>query len=191
MSKSGDVEECNKIKEEIKKRENHLEPMYHQAAVHFVELHETPERMLEKDAIKEIIPWKTARRQMYWRIRRRLLEREIHDEILKTSSDINIGQAVEMLGRWFVEDNGGQSYSYLWYQDEVVTKWIEAQRKDESSLLSENIASVRHNAIVTQIKEALDSCIDLKLDVVINLANSLDQNEKSKLLSALSMKTEK
>lgn len=44
-------EEKAEIEEKIKSRERYLTPMYHQVAVHFAELHDTPERMLEKGCI--------------------------------------------------------------------------------------------------------------------------------------------
>lgn len=160
--------------------------MYHQAAVHFVELHETPERMLEKNAIHEIVPWRTARRQMFWRVRRRLLEGEVQDEILSTQpADTDTRQIDAMMRRWFVEDKGATS-SYLWDQDEVAASWIEAQRKSEYSVLSRNMSCVRHDAVVTNIKLALDSCPNVKLDVILELANRLHANERAELLRTLS-----
>ena len=39
------------LEREISDREKFLTPMYHQVAVHFADLHDTPERMQEKGAI--------------------------------------------------------------------------------------------------------------------------------------------
>lgn len=50
-SKSAEVVE---IENKISERENFLLPMYHQVSVHFADLHDTPERMLEKGCIQVI-----------------------------------------------------------------------------------------------------------------------------------------
>jgi acetyl-CoA carboxylase/biotin carboxylase 1 len=39
------------LERQISDREKFLMPMYHQVAVHFADLHDTPERMQEKGAI--------------------------------------------------------------------------------------------------------------------------------------------
>lgn len=43
--------EMVEIEQKIQERENFLLPMYHQVSVHFADLHDTPERMLEKATI--------------------------------------------------------------------------------------------------------------------------------------------
>lgn len=44
-------EEKTSIEQCITEREKYLMPMYHQVAVHFADLHDTPERMHEKGVI--------------------------------------------------------------------------------------------------------------------------------------------
>lgn len=44
-------EEKTETEKLVKEREAHLMPLYHQVAVHFADLHDTPERMLEKGCI--------------------------------------------------------------------------------------------------------------------------------------------
>lgn len=44
-------EEKAEIDKQVKEREAYLAPLYHQVAVHFADLHDTPERMLEKGCI--------------------------------------------------------------------------------------------------------------------------------------------
>lgn len=45
------TEEKNRIETKISEREQVLKPMFHQVAVHFADLHDTPQRMLEKGVI--------------------------------------------------------------------------------------------------------------------------------------------
>lgn len=185
LSTINTAEERSELETQIRKREQLLEPMYRQAAVHFADLHDTPERMFEKNTINEIIPWKKARRLFYWRLRRRLLEEEIRNEILSTQSSLDVGQVGAMLRRWFIEDKGATE-SYLWDQDEAAACWLEAQRQTEDSVLSRNIMCVKRDAIVTRIKEALEICPEIRLDAVLEIAHRLQPAERAELQRTLS-----
>ena len=48
------LDEKRVIEKKISDREQILRPMYHQIAVHFADLHDTPERMHEKGVIQVI-----------------------------------------------------------------------------------------------------------------------------------------
>ena len=51
-----------------------LAGVYHQIAVQFAELHDTPVRMKEKGGVKAIVPWTASRRFIYWRLSRKMRE---------------------------------------------------------------------------------------------------------------------
>lgn len=103
---NGDKDTMTNIENKIKERTSALLHAYHTVAIHFADLHDTPERMLEKDCIKEIVPWRTSRSFLYWRLRRLLLENTFVQEIRRAQADLSVGQAKFMLRRWFVEDLG-------------------------------------------------------------------------------------
>lgn len=44
-------EEKTRLEANLNEREQTLKPMFHQVAVHFADLHDTPQRMLEKGVI--------------------------------------------------------------------------------------------------------------------------------------------
>ncbi|EZA53363.1 Acetyl-CoA carboxylase [Ooceraea biroi] len=178
------AEERTELEAQISKREELLEPMYRQAAVHFADLHDTPERMFERNTIQEIIPWKKARRLFYWRLRRRLLEEEIKNDILATQPSLDVRQVGAMLRRWFIEDKGATE-SYLWDQDEAAACWLEAQRKTDNSVVSRNIMCVKRDAVITRIKEALETCPEIKLDAVLEIAHRLQPAERAELQRTL------
>ncbi|XP_033221569.1 acetyl-CoA carboxylase isoform X2 [Belonocnema kinseyi] len=178
------VEDRSAVELEIHEREQHLESMYHQVAVQFADLHDTPERMLEKNTIQEIVPWKSARRVLYWRLRRRLLEDRIRSEILSTQPGLDVRQVDAMLRRWFVEDKGATE-SYLWDQDDMAVAWLEVQCKNENSVVTRNITCVRKDAIVTRVKEALEACPEVRLDAVLEIAHRLQPSERAELLRTL------
>lgn len=77
----------------IKERTNALLHVYHTVAVHFADLHDTPERMLEKGCISDIIPWASSRSFFYWRLRRCLLEDHFAKKILSAQKSLSVGQA--------------------------------------------------------------------------------------------------
>lgn len=158
--------------------------MYRQAAVHFSDLHDTPERMLEKNAINDIIPWRKARTLLYWRLRRRLLEEEFRSDILSTQPSLDVRQVDAMLRRWFVEDKG-TTESYLWDQDESVVEWLQCQRDDENSVVMHNINCVKRGAVVTHIKDSLEKCPDVRLEAVLEIAHRLSSAERAELLRTL------
>ena len=56
-----------------------------QVTTTFSDLHDTPQRMLAKGVIQEIIDWKDARNFFYWKVRRRLLETE-YEKKLKSAN---------------------------------------------------------------------------------------------------------
>ena len=178
------AEERDSLEAKIKAREGILQPMYHQVAVHFADLHDTPEHMLEKNLIHEIIPWRKSRKLLYWRLRRRLLEEELRRHILEIQPTLGEGQVDAMLRRWFVEDKGATE-SYLWDQDESVVLWLLDQADNENSVVARNIHCVRRDAVVTKIKEVLDLCPEVRLDAVLEIAHRLHSSERTELQRTL------
>lgn len=125
--------QCRELEAKLKAREEFLLPIYHQVAVQFVELHDTPGRMQEKGVItvselfintlasffllhqarylelcskQDILDWKNVRSFFYWRLRRLLLEQVVKCEILQANKDLSDGHMQSMLRRWFVETEG-------------------------------------------------------------------------------------
>jgi acetyl-CoA carboxylase / biotin carboxylase 1 len=94
------------LENKIKDRTTLLLQTYHTVAVHFADLHDTPERMLEKGCINEIVPWRSSREWLYWRLKRVLIEDEFVKQILRAQDSLPVGQAKSMLRRWFAEDKG-------------------------------------------------------------------------------------
>eukprot|EP00850_Spirogloea_muscicola_P013374 SM000090S24336 [mRNA] locus=s90:291408:309581:- [translate_table: standard] len=58
----------------IADRERNLLPIYQQVALKFADLHDTPERMLAKGAIRNIVPWRTCRSFFYKHLKQRLAD---------------------------------------------------------------------------------------------------------------------
>lgn len=82
--------------------------------------------MHEKGVIQDIVPWKKSRTFFYWRLRRRLLEKETVCRIIEVQQHLTHPQAEAMLRRWFVEDKGATD-GYLWEDNRVAVEWLESQ----------------------------------------------------------------
>lgn len=93
MELNGDQEAIAVLENKIKERMTALMAVYHTVAVHFADLHDTPERMLEKGCINEIVPWRTSRVWLYWRLRRLILEDQFVKKILNVQQSLSVGQA--------------------------------------------------------------------------------------------------
>lgn len=77
----------------MKERAQILMHVYHTVAVHFADLHDTPERMLEKGCISEIVPWRTSRGFFFWRLKRNLIEDFFVRKILSAQKSLSVGAA--------------------------------------------------------------------------------------------------
>lgn len=88
-------------------------PMYHQVALSFADLHDTPVRMYEKACIAEVVPWKTSRSFFFWLLKRRLYENRVKNEIQRVILNKNDAESSSMIRRWFVEHHGPHNVSIL------------------------------------------------------------------------------
>lgn len=136
-------------------------------ACQFADLHDTPERMHEKGCVTEIVAWRGARRYLYWRLRRLLHEHRATSAILSAQPQLGVGQAGQMLRRWFAEDRGTQQ-AYSWDNDNnVVAEWF-AQQGGEDSTVSKNVLAVRKDATINCLKQSIEvSCIFITVDAGI------------------------
>lgn len=171
------------LEHQIKERTQTLLNVYHTVAVHFADLHDTPERMLEKNCINEIIPWRTSRSWLHWRLRRLLLEHQIVKKIIATHDVPNIDQAKETLCRWFVEDKG-PTEAHLWDNNKEVVAWLLEQIKPDS-VVESNINAIKRDAIMSQIRKSLEECPDVALDTVIGLCQTLSSTQRGEVVRTL------
>ena len=97
-------QQIQELEKQLELRESHLIPVYHQIAVNFADLHDTPGRMLNKKVIKNVIEWRGSRKFFYWRLRRLLVQDHFVKEIITNSNgQIDFAKAKKMLQKWFEE----------------------------------------------------------------------------------------
>lgn len=192
------AEEQAALRKKIKERQDILLPMYHQVAVMFADLHDTPVRMQEKGVIQGVVPWVKSRQILYWRLRRLLAEERVKKEIRRIQSDSSDGQIDAMLRRWFFEDKGSVE-SYQWDNDRVVAEWVELQMegywsKDAKSLrpddyttsyLQENLLLIKRDAAISQVKNVVKEFPEIAMDTIVHIIRRMSPSQRTDTLKAL------
>uniref|UniRef100_A0A673CY40 acetyl-CoA carboxylase n=1 Tax=Sphaeramia orbicularis TaxID=375764 RepID=A0A673CY40_9TELE len=175
--------QCRELEAKLKAREEFLMPIYHQVAVQFVDLHDTPGRMQEKGAITDILDWKNVRTFFYWRLRRLLLEQVVKCEILQANKDLSDGHMHSMLRRWFVETEGTVK-AYLWDNNQEVVEWLEKHLSKEEgtrSAIRENIKYLKRENTMKHIRSLVQANPDVAMDCIIHMSQNISPSQRAKL----------
>ncbi|XP_042344465.1 acetyl-CoA carboxylase isoform X2 [Plectropomus leopardus] len=175
--------QCKELKSKLKAREEFLLPIYHQVAVQFVDLHDTPGRMQEKGVINDILDWKNVRTFFYWRLRRLLLEQVVKCEILQANKDLSDGHMQSMLRRWFVETEGTVK-AYLWDNNQAVVEWLEKYLTKEDGTRSgirENIKYLKRENTLKHIRSLVQANPDVAMDCIIHMSQNITPSQRAKL----------
>ncbi|XP_056144354.1 acetyl-CoA carboxylase [Lampris incognitus] len=171
----------------LKAREEFLFPIYHQVAVQFVDLHDTPGRMQEKGVITDILDWKNVRSFFYWRLRRLLLEQVVKCEILQANKDLSDGHMQSMLRRWFVETEGTVQ-AYLWDNNQAVVEWLEVHLSKEDgtrSAIHENIKYLKRDYTLKQIRSLVQANPEVAMDCIIHMSQNITPSQRAKITHLL------
>ncbi|EFX86656.1 hypothetical protein DAPPUDRAFT_222043 [Daphnia pulex] len=174
------------LEQQLNQREDLLAPMYRQVATYFADLHDTPERMHEKGVIHDIVPWKKSRTYFYWRLRRRLLEKETVLQIIQVQQQLTHPQAEAMLRRWFVEDKGATD-GYLWEDNRIVVEWLEDQLKGECQkpVLMENIRCLKREFALAQVRTLMQETPEIGLDSIVHIVQNLSPAQRAEVAKAI------
>lgn len=180
-------QERKDLEAKLKSREEFLLPIYHQVAVQFVDLHDTPGRMQEKGVITDILDWKSARSFFYWRLRRLLLEEVVKKEIMQANQDLSNGHIQSMLRRWFVETEGAVK-AYLWDNNKVVVEWLEnnlSQQDGTRSVIRENIKCIKRDYALKHIRSLVQANPEVTMDCIIHMAQNITPSQRAKVCHLL------
>uniref|UniRef100_A0A3B4B461 Uncharacterized protein n=1 Tax=Periophthalmus magnuspinnatus TaxID=409849 RepID=A0A3B4B461_9GOBI len=176
------------LETKLKEREEFLLPIYHQVAVQFADLHDTPGRMQEKGVITDILEWQTSRQFFYWRLRRLLLEDTVKRKIQMANTELTDGQIQAMLRRWFVEAEGAVK-AYLWDNNEEVVIWLEKQLAEEEgarSVIDENIKYIRRDHILKQIRSLVQANPEVAMDSIVHMTQHISPTQRAEVVRILS-----
>ena len=174
-------EEIKTLENEMKKRKDLLLPMYHQVAVNFADLHDTPGRMDEKGVISDVLKWEKSREFFYWHLRRRLLENEVKDKI-RQFSDKSEGQLKSMISRWFVEDQGAIN-AYKWEDDKAAVEWLLKQKEDgaENNSIDDNIRCLHREHVLQQVRSLLQDYPEVAMDSIVHITQHMSASQRSEV----------
>eukprot|EP00913_Durusdinium_trenchii_P031865 g29843.t1 len=84
--------------EEIKRREDMLQPLYTSVACEFADLHDRAGRMKAVGA--ETLQWSKSREFFYWRLKRCLLEGRLRRDVMSADPQLSAAQAQQLLHSW-------------------------------------------------------------------------------------------
>merc|ERR1719445_2164456 len=170
------------LEQRVRVREEQLAGVYHQVAVKFAELHDTPVRMKERGTIKEIVSWRGARRFLYWRLRRKILETELSSQIIDAGAAVGHNQRSAMIRRWFTEDHSDAGH--LWdTQDQQVLDWLERQvDMTERSTSQDSIKLLKRDAILSSLKSISPELME---DIGMFLAQKMTPEKRGEFIEAI------
>jgi acetyl-CoA carboxylase/biotin carboxylase 1 len=89
-------EDASSAAEQAKREEKAL-AAFRQLAVHFASLHDTPDVMLEKGAIRDVVPWRNSRQYFAKRLRRRLIEEDVKRRARSSCACLNKSELQALL----------------------------------------------------------------------------------------------
>uniref|UniRef100_H3BFJ1 acetyl-CoA carboxylase n=1 Tax=Latimeria chalumnae TaxID=7897 RepID=H3BFJ1_LATCH len=180
--------ERKELETKLKEREEFLLPIYHQVAVQFADLHDTPGRMQEKGVITDILEWKTSRSFFYWRLRRLLQE----DIVMKKIRDDNLvlkdaySNAVIQTGFLAVE---ADLQAYLWDNNKDVVEWLERQLTEEEgarSVIDENIKYISRDYLLKQIRSLVQANPEVAMDSIVHMTQHISPTQRAEIVRILS-----
>ena len=184
-------DEIQQLEKQLQQRENALTPIYHQISVTFADLHDTPGRMLNKRVINDIIEWKTSRTFFYWRLRRLLAQGNLVKEIM-AKANIAFEAALNLLKNWYDEASKLKQKSntkeFNWSNNEAVALWLEAESNEPTSYYNEKLKHLKHDHILGQIKEIIETHPDIALESISYLVELTSKEKIKEVIELLNRK---
>ncbi|CUM66038.1 uncharacterized protein PRCAT00003692001 [Priceomyces carsonii] len=154
-------------------REQALYPIYSQISVQFADLHDRTGRMLAKGVIKKEIPWETARRFFFWRLRRRLNEEyvlKLIGEQLPSSTKL---EKVARLKSWMPTVD--------YDDDRAVCSWIE----EHHDLLLRRVEELSNEAKRSNMLQLLNEDSLTSMSTIKEFLSTLTDEERAEYLKSL------
>ena len=191
--------ECIAIKKKITQRETQLLPIYHQAAVHFADLHDGPQRMIAKKVVRRIVPWEDARTFYYWRLLRRISEMRVIKSIQKAvgsgSEGLTLKEARGHLDAWLLDDftriyGGTVDGPVCLMMDEFSSSYTDRKssepNEESPAVFAEKQADIEVVRWIHRARQAIDDRIaELSVQHKSKLTTEMLKNDPKAALQAL------
>ncbi|EFA78999.1 acetyl-CoA carboxylase [Heterostelium album PN500] len=178
-----DDSQIKQIKQQIQTREKELLAIYQQVAIKFADLHDTPGRMKAKGVIHDVVPWKSARKYFYFRLKRRLLEEQQIRLMERINPSLNRYERKQILESW-IEELAMSEDNQLPAQFHE-NQWRSEFLSNSCNLLQDKINDLRKSYIQNQIVHYVQQDSDAALDGLIQLIDTLSPDQKKYIISKL------
>nr|ASA45565.1 acetyl CoA carboxylase 1a [Amphidinium carterae] len=133
-------DEVSDIEQKIKAREEKLRPLFTQIAAEFADLHDRTGRMEAVGVIRKGLEWRTSRKFFYDRVRRRLLEKDLVNQLMAADSSMSEEDAASTVASWMPSDNDEEVATFLDtnpMSDSIKNAKVQAIEKKIESLKAE------------------------------------------------------
>uniref|UniRef100_A0A669PJ01 acetyl-CoA carboxylase n=1 Tax=Phasianus colchicus TaxID=9054 RepID=A0A669PJ01_PHACC len=152
----------------LKEREEFLIPIYHQVAMQFADLHDTPGRMQEKGAIT-VTSEKGG--QLCWQ------------------SEEGWPWEEGRLSKGTVGDSVLCRQAYLWDSNKDLVEWLEKQLMEEEgvrSVVDENIKYISRDYILKQIRSLVQANPEVAMDSIVHMTQHISPTQRAEIVRILS-----
>jgi len=164
-------------REELGSRERMVLPIYRTIAVHFADLHDTPDGMEKKKGIRKVVRWEDSREFFYWRLRNLMQLRELARPLKQYTNEIDespVTVVKEILKKHVVVDN------YEATEDQYLVEWMSqsSNRLKIEEDVNQRIKSARHSRVVDEINTMEeDDVAELLKEIMGSRASSKTRSE--------------
>ncbi|KAI9011227.1 acetyl-CoA carboxylase [Gaertneriomyces semiglobifer] len=168
-------EQKAELQRAFEQREKELLPVYHQAAVHFADLHDRPGRMAAKEVIERIVSWRESRRFFYWRLLRRISEERMIGQLVAADAALSRAECKSQLEAWFAEDLNRYRRNDL-----EVVRWLSMRRES----VEDRIEKVRAAARLKAVEQLAMDDVDAAVQGLLKAVGNMDAKLRKRVLEA-------
>eukprot|EP01126_Amoeba_proteus_P032307 TRINITY_DN3153_c0_g1_i18.p1 TRINITY_DN3153_c0_g1~~TRINITY_DN3153_c0_g1_i18.p1 ORF type:complete len:1925 (+),score=392.40 TRINITY_DN3153_c0_g1_i18:882-6656(+) len=169
LEKETNSEARDAILSKFRKHKQELLPHYHQAALEFAKLHDTPGRMKAKKVIHDVVCWKSSRQYFYWRLCRRVLEERYVREIISVNGSFTHEEALNLVKSTIPVDRD---------EDRAVAEALSTA----SHLMRDKLQEMRTKALFQPLQRLQE---EERLIALNRIVQSLGEKEKEHLRKLL------
>eukprot|EP00105_Crassostrea_gigas_P035036 XP_019919184.1 PREDICTED: acetyl-CoA carboxylase 1 [Crassostrea gigas] len=175
-------DEKAELQKRLAARQEKLLPMYHQVAIQFADLHDTPGRMEEMGVITDILKWHSSREFFYWHLKRRLLGRQLKRKMKPVTHNVGEGELNSMLHRLFVEDRGTVN-AYMWEDDKAMVQWLTEQIREDSmdNAVSDNIRCLQREHVLQQVRSLIQNNPEVAMESIVHITQHMTPSQRSEV----------
>ncbi|KAG0579665.1 hypothetical protein KC19_4G115000 [Ceratodon purpureus] len=173
----------DRIQQQIKAREKALTPVYKQIAIKFMELHDTPNRMAAKGVIKKVVDWGESRNFFFKRLKRRLAEESLIQQLqVAGGQEFSHAAASALIKDVFSSSASASGNGHDWADDTQFLAW-----SCQPTGLEEHLQELHSKHLVKEMVALGSSTEALKaLPQGLNaLLRSVDASTRSQLVEEL------